>query len=120
MLVISKASRLIDPRPHSETHSIVLPHALAYNAPEVADAMATLAQALPESDGDAIKGLNVLLKKLNVKRALKDFGMKEEDVDKAADLAISNPYWNPRKIERDPIRELIRRCWAGEEARQDL
>ena len=40
--------------PHAETHTIVLAHALSYNAPKVPDAMAQLAQALPDSDGDAI------------------------------------------------------------------
>ncbi|KAI5866385.1 putative maleylacetate reductase [Durotheca rogersii] len=106
--------------PHAETHTAVLPHALAYNAPRVPGALAALAAALPDGDGDAIAGLNALLRKLNVERSLRAFGMKEEDIDKAADIAVSNPYWNPRPIEREPIRELIRRAWAGEEARADL
>lgn len=106
--------------PHAETHTAVLPHAISYNAPKIPEAMKKLAEALPESNGDAIHGLNVLLTKLKVKRGLKDFGMKEEDIDKAADIAVSNPYWNPREIEREPIRELIRRVWAGEPARADL
>ncbi|KAI9870425.1 MAG: hypothetical protein M1830_004264 [Pleopsidium flavum] len=106
--------------PHAETHTIVLPHALSYNAPKIPQAMKQLAEALPESNGDAIRGLNVLLTKLKVKRGLKEFGMQESDVEKAADIAISNPYWNPREIEKGPIKELIRRAWAGEEARADL
>lgn len=107
--------------PHAETHTAVLPHALAYNAPQMApEALAKLAGALPGSDGDAIQGLNVLLAKLGVKRGLHEFGMKEEDVDRAADLAVGNPYWNPREIQREPVRELIRRVWAGEPARADL
>lgn len=106
--------------PHAETHTIILPHALAYNAPAVPGAMAKLAEVLPGSEGDAIRGLNVLLKKLGVKRALKDFGLKEEDVDKAADIAVQNAYWNPRPIEKEPIRELLRRAWAGEDAKADL
>jgi hypothetical protein len=28
--------------------------------------------------------------------------------------ATRNPYWNPRELERESIRELIRRAWAGE------
>src|SRR5271170_6874864 len=106
--------------PHAETHTIVLPHALSYNAPAIPKAMEQLATVLPGSDGDATKGLNILLDKLKVKRGLKDFGMKEEDIDKAADIAVSNQYPNPRVVERAPIRELIRRCWAGEPARADL
>lgn len=106
--------------PHAETHTIVLPHALSYNAPSVPRAMAALAAVLPGSEGDATRGLNVLLAKLRVKRGLRDLGMLETDIDRAADIAVSNPYWNPRPIERAPIRELIRRAWAGEEARADL
>ena len=106
--------------PHAETHTIVLPHAIAYNAPKIPDVTEKLAAVLPESNGDAIKGLNVLLTKLKVKRGLKEFGMKEEDVEKAAEIAVGNPYWNPREIEKEPLRETIRRCWAGEEARADL
>ncbi|KAI0898947.1 putative maleylacetate reductase [Annulohypoxylon nitens] len=106
--------------PHSETHTIVLPHALSYNAPKVPEAMKALAAVLPGSEGDATKGLNILLRKLKVERGLKALGMQEGDIDKAADIAVSNPYWNPRPIERWPIRELIRRAWAGEEARLDL
>ncbi|KAL7622533.1 hypothetical protein AAE478_008040 [Parahypoxylon ruwenzoriense] len=106
--------------PHSETHTIVLPHALSYNAPKVPAAMEALAAALPGSEGDATRGLNILLQKLKVERGLKALGMQESDIDKAADIAVSNPYWNPRPIERGPIRELIRRALAGEDARADL
>ncbi|CAH0003483.1 unnamed protein product [Clonostachys byssicola] len=106
--------------PHAETHTIVLPHALAYNAPRIPEVMEKLAEVLPESNGDAIHGLNVLLTRLKVQRGLNHFGFKAEDVDKAADIAVSNPYYNPRPIERDLIRELIRRTQAGEDARVDL
>jgi alcohol dehydrogenase class IV len=108
--------------PHAETHTVVLPHALAYNAPKVPGAMAALAAALPDSgkEGDAIQGLNSLLKKLGAPRDLKAFGMKEEDVAKAAEIAVSNPYWNPREVERSAIQELIRRAWAGEDAKANL
>lgn len=106
--------------PHSETHTIVLPHAIAYNSPNISEAQRKLAAVLPDSEGDAIKGLNVLLEKLRVKRGLKEFGMREDDIDTIADTATGNPYWNPRPIERAPLRETIRRCWAGEEARADL
>jgi alcohol dehydrogenase class IV len=106
--------------PHAETHTIILPHALAYNAPAIPSVMSKLASVLSASEGDAIHGLNVLLTQLKVKRGLRDLGMQEEDVDRAADIAVANPYWNPREIERDGIRELIRRAWAGEEARADL
>lgn len=106
--------------PHAETHTIVLPHALAYNAPSIPDVMQKLAEVLPGSEGDSTRGLNTLLTKLNAKRSLREFGFKEGDVDKAVDIALSNPYHNPRKVERDPLRELIRRAYEGEPASADL
>lgn len=89
--------------PHAEVHTIILPHALAYNAPNVPTAMKKLAGVLPDSNGDATHGLNLLLQKLGVKRDLKSFGMKEDDISKAAEIAVQNAYWNPRPIEKSAI-----------------
>jgi alcohol dehydrogenase class IV len=106
--------------PHSETHTILLPHTLAYNAPKVPKTMEIIAKTLPDCDGDAIKGLNILLGKLKVERGLEAFGMKESEIDKATDIALNTPYQNPREIEYRHVRELLRRAWAGEDARADL
>jgi alcohol dehydrogenase class IV len=106
--------------PHAQTHTILLPHALSYNAPKVPETMEVLAAVLPGSEGDAIRGLNTLLSNLPVERGLRAFGMAESDIDKAADIVITKDFWNPREVERTAIRELIRRAWAGEEARADL
>ncbi|WP_027555427.1 maleylacetate reductase [Bradyrhizobium sp. Cp5.3] len=98
--------------PHAETHTIVLPHALAFNAPAVPDAMARISRAIGAAD--ASRGLYDLAKRLNAKLALRDVGMPESGIDKAADLAVTNAYWNPRPLERNAIRDLIARAWAGE------
>ena len=39
--------------PHAETHTVILPHALAYNAPAAPDAMARIATALGVRDAGA-------------------------------------------------------------------
>ena len=62
---------------------------------------------------DAARGLFELAGKLGVRRALSEIGMRMQDIDQAADLAVKNPYWNPRPIEREAIRGLITRAWAG-------
>ncbi len=98
--------------PHAETHTIVLPHAMAYNAPAVPGAAAKIARALGASD--AAQGLYDLARRLNAKLALKDIGMPRDGIDKAADLAVTNAYWNPRPLERGAIRDLIARAWAGD------
>jgi maleylacetate reductase len=101
--------------PHSETHTIVLPHALAYNAPAVPKAVAKVAKAIEVDDAPA--GLFELSQKVGAPRALKEIGMPERGIDEATDLALSNPYWNPRPLERQGIRNLIARAWAGEAPR---
>ena len=101
--------------PHAETHAVILPHALAYNAPAVPDAMAAMAKALGVSD--PTRGLYDLERRLGAPQSLREIGMPEDGIDRAADLAVSNPYWNPREVERDAVRELIARAWRGEPPR---
>jgi alcohol dehydrogenase class IV len=98
--------------PHAETHTIILPHALAYNAPAAPDAMARIARAI--GTADAAQGLYDLARRLNAKLALRDIGMPESGIEKAADLALTNAYWNPRALERGAIHDLIARAWAGQ------
>jgi maleylacetate reductase len=98
--------------PHAETHTVILPHALAYNAPATPDAMTRIAAALGVPD--PALGLHDLARKLAAPASLRAIGMPESGIDQAADLAVKNPYWNPRTIERDAIRELIARAWRGD------
>jgi len=98
--------------PHAETHTVILPHAVAYNAPAAPEAMTRIATALGAPD--AARGLHDLARKLAAPASLREIGMPESGIDQAADLAVKNPYWNPRPIERDAIRELIARAWRGD------
>ncbi len=98
--------------PHAETHSVILPHALAYTLPAAKPACAALARALAH-DEPAL-ALHQLAIKLKAPTSLRQLGMPESGIDHAADLAVKNPYWNPRPIDRDGIRMLIQRAWAGE------
>jgi alcohol dehydrogenase class IV len=45
--------------------------------------------------------------------ALRDIGMPESGLDRAADLAVANPYWNPRPFSRGDIRALLDAAWRG-------
>lgn len=62
---------------------------------------------------DAARGLYELVKSLGAPLALKDIGMQELDLDKAAEIATTNPYYNPRPIERGPIRKLLDDAYFG-------
>ncbi|MEO5861381.1 MAG: maleylacetate reductase, partial [Burkholderiales bacterium] len=68
--------------PHAETHTIVLPHAVAYNASAAEPAMVRLARALGLEDKlDAARSLYELIKSMGAPVALKDIGMQESDLD---------------------------------------
>lgn len=97
--------------PHAQTHTVILPHAAAYNAPATPEAMARLARALGVSD--PVRGLYDLEVALGAPIALKQLGMPKAGLDKAADLALANPYWNPRPLELSAIRLLLENAWAG-------
>lgn len=98
--------------PHAETHTVILPHAVAYNSQHAPDATQRISRALDAPDPAA--ALFELTRKLGAPQPLRDLGMPEAGIDQAADLATRNPYPNPRPIERLAIRSLIARAWAGE------
>jgi alcohol dehydrogenase class IV len=97
--------------PHAETHTIVLPHATRYNAQAAPEAMARIARALGASD--PARGLYDLARTIGAPLALKDIGMPADGLDRAAELAVTNPYWNPRPLDRGAIRELLQAAWEG-------
>lgn len=102
--------------PHAGTHTVVLPRALSYNAPAVPQAMRTIGQALPFGDGDAVKGLDMLIKALELPTSLADFGMQEKDVDTVVGQVLRSAYANPMPLEPEKIRQLIYSCYGGARA----
>ncbi|WP_068081375.1 maleylacetate reductase [Novosphingobium rosa] len=103
--------------PHAETHTIILPHALAYNACAAPDALARIGRAIDTED--APRGLYDLAGALGAPMALRDLGMKEGDLERACHIALSNPYWNPRPLEAEALQALLRRAWEGAPPERD-
>jgi maleylacetate reductase len=97
--------------PHAETHTVVLPHSVQYNESAVPDAMARVARAMGTES--AAQGLYDLAFSLGACVSLSDLGMREGDLDRAAEIAIQNPYYNPRPITRDGIRTLLQNAFEG-------
>lgn len=100
--------------PHAETHAVVLPHAIAYNAQAVADLLQPICDVFGGTN--AGQSLHTFANTVGAPMALKDLGLKESNLDRAADLATSKPYPNPRPVERDAIRTLLQAAWAGDPA----
>jgi alcohol dehydrogenase class IV len=97
--------------PHAEVHSVLLPHALAYNAWQAPEAMARIARALGADD--AAQGIFHLGTRHGAPTSLRAIGMPESGLDLAADLAVTTPYPNPRPLERAALRALLQRAFDG-------
>jgi alcohol dehydrogenase class IV len=97
--------------PHAETHTVILPYALAYNAAAAPAAMGRVARALGVAE--AASGLYQLTRRLGGPLSLREIGMPESGLDRAADIAVAAPYWNPRPIEREAIRALLQDAFEG-------
>jgi maleylacetate reductase len=98
--------------PHAQMHAVLLPHALAYNLPYASVAQETLARVLHHQDPAV--ALDRLARSLQLPRSLRELGMPENGIDLAADLAVRGSYPNPRPLERNGIRSLLARAWAGD------
>ena len=97
--------------PHAETHTIVLPHALAYNASHAPRAMKSIANALGAQD--APQAVFNLALSNGAPVALKDLGMVENDLDRVCQLAMQNQYPNPRPLEQVALRQLLQNAFEG-------
>lgn len=98
--------------PHAQTHAIVLPHVLAFNAAHAPEAADRIADALGRRD--AVAGLHELGVKLGVPADLRELGLREDDIDTVLDdiLALA-PADNPRAVTPDGVRQLVHAAWAG-------
>ena len=97
--------------PHAETHAVILPHAVAFNEAAVPDLLSPLAKALGTER--AGQGLHAYAASIGAPMTLKELGMPEDGIDRAADQAVANPYWNPRAFDRADIRRLIENAYHG-------
>ncbi|TXI00504.1 MAG: maleylacetate reductase [Pseudorhodobacter sp.] len=97
--------------PHAETHSVILPHAIAYNEVSAASELGPVAEIFGgKTAGQALHDFAVRMK---APLALRDLGMQEADLDRATDIATQNPYWNPRPVEPVALRRLLQNAWEG-------
>lgn len=96
--------------PHAATHTVVLPHVLAYNRAAAPKAVAALDRAL---GADPAVRLWDLAGRLGAPRSLRELGMAEGDIDPVVRLALAAPYANPREVTGEGLRRLLRAAWSG-------
>ena len=103
--------------PHAQTHAVILPHALAYNARAAASALLRVGRALGvQGAADALsspRALHELARRFGAPTSLAAIGMPADGLDRAADLAAATPYPNPRPLDRAALRSLLQRAYDG-------
>jgi alcohol dehydrogenase class IV len=98
--------------PHAETHTVILPQAVAFNEGAIPEVMQRVARALGAEEAAA--GLYDLARSIRAPTALRDIGMKEENLDEAVTLILEEaPRENPRPVDEAGIRELLEDAYSG-------
>jgi maleylacetate reductase len=91
--------------PHAGTHSAVLPHATASNAPAAREAMATLARCL--STDEPAGALWDLAHGTGAPTALAELGFRREDAAAAAEMVVEAALSNPRPVTKKEVERLL-------------
>lgn len=109
--------------PHGASVAACLPEVLrrsADSAPEsfaaIADALdpGTCGQTIEERAGQCAALVRDLFSAINLNVRLGDFGMKEEDIDRVTEIALTGYFTgislHPKTVDENEIREIYRAC----------
>ncbi|MFZ3555868.1 maleylacetate reductase [Streptomyces sp. BH055] len=98
--------------PHAQTHAVVLPYVLAFNAPAAPEAERRIATAFNATS--AVEGLQQLRQLVAAPAALRDHGFSKKHIEDAAQAILESiPVNNPRPVTADDVRQLLCAAWAG-------
>jgi maleylacetate reductase len=97
--------------PHAETHTVILPHSAAFNREAASVEMEVIAASIDVEDTP--QGLFDLAQELGATMSLAELGMREEDLDRAAEVVVEKPYPNPRPVTLEGVRELLDNAFYG-------
>ncbi|MEP7203003.1 MAG: maleylacetate reductase [Ilumatobacteraceae bacterium] len=103
---------------HADAHSVILPHAIAFNAPALPEEMSRLAAALGDPGGNPASALWDLAVASHVPTRLADLSgddglLKREELPGAAHAAAAQITVNPRPVSEADLLELLERAYEG-------
>jgi maleylacetate reductase len=98
--------------PHAETHAVLLPYTAAYNRNAASAAMRLAAETLGVED--APTELMSIARTIDAPASLQEIGMHEQDLERAASLAIDRVYPNPAPVTFEGIRVLLAAAHIGD------
>jgi maleylacetate reductase len=92
--------------PHAETHTVLLPHVLAFNAGAVPDAERAIARALDADD--AVAGLGALYREVGALRSLSELGLRRDQLARTVGIVSERlPIANPRPVAEADIVAIL-------------
>ena len=96
---------------HAVGNAVVLPHAIAYNAPAVPAVVARIADAMGTSDPagatyDLVAGAGLPV-------SLRELGLPEAALDDAATRIVDETTANPRAVDVASVRAMLDDAWRG-------
>jgi alcohol dehydrogenase class IV len=98
---------------HADAHSVVLPHAIAFNAPAIPKEISQLANALDCRADDVAGNLWDLAKRSGVPTSLAQLGLRREDLGEVATRAAAEISTNPRSFDAAAIELLLQGAFDG-------
>jgi maleylacetate reductase len=98
--------------PHADTHAVLLPYTAAYNRDAAASAMRSAADVLGVEDTPS--ELLSISRTIGAPLSLREIGMREDALERAASLALERPYPNPAPLAKDSIGVLLQAAYAGD------
>jgi maleylacetate reductase len=99
--------------PHAETHTVILPHVVAFYEPAIPAIMQRIAHALGAQG--AATGIYDLANGVGAPTALKNIGMKEENLNEAITLILAkSPNDNVRPVDETGIRTILEHAYVGQ------
>jgi alcohol dehydrogenase class IV len=90
---------------------VVLPHAIAYNAPAVPELVGRWADAMSTSDPAAF--VFDLVAGAGLPTSLAELGLPESALDDAAARVVEETSNNPRRVDVTSVRAMLDDAWRG-------
>jgi maleylacetate reductase len=97
--------------PHGETNSVILPHVVAFNAPALSAVIGDIARAIGTSD--VVAAIFALAERIGAPMSLRELGLVYSDLDPVSEEIATKAVGNPRPVNVDDIRALLRDAWEG-------
>lgn len=97
--------------PHAETHTVLLPHVLAFNAPAAPAAVRALNRAMGHDH--PATALRDLARALGAPTSLAELGVAREQLPPIAHQAVTGLYSNPRRVSEPDVAALLDRAHDG-------